>query len=144
MTRIVRINFFVRNGRDMVAISGADGQTYFITLKQFVSAGLNPRMKLAYIGWMFEANFYQKGEKLISGQIVTDDNKILKDFSCTPSQAAMNAMFTAEMMIEESKGAVALKSSSSLEAGNDTEDVEHEVVNEDAPVEAGVEAEVPF
>jgi len=103
-------------------------------MKQFTSAGLNPKMKLAYIGWMFEANFYQKGEILLNGTVVTDDNKILKDFSCTPSQAAMNAMFTAEMMIEESKGAVALKSSSNeLEAGVDTEDVEHEVV-EDAPV----------
>ena len=140
MTRIIRINFFVRNGRDMVAISGADGQTYFITLKQFVSAGLNPRMKLAYIGWMFQAEFYQKGEKLISGQIVTDANKILKSFSCTASQAALNAMFTAEMMLEDSKGVV--KSTSvELEAGVDTEDVEHEVV-EDAPV-AEVEAEQP-
>ena len=144
MTRIIRINYFSRNGRDMVAISCANGQTYFITMKQFTSAGLNPKMKLAYIGWMFEANFYQKGEILLNGTVVTDDNKILKDFSCTPSQAAMNAMFTAEMLLEESKGAVALKSSSSLEAGNDTEDVEHEVVNEDAPVEAGVEAEQPF
>ena len=134
MTRIIRINYFSRNGRDMVAISCANGQTYFITMKQFTSAGLNPKMKLAYIGWMFEANFYQKGEILLNGTVVTDDNKILKDFSCTPSQAAMNAMFTAEMMIEESKGAVALKSSSNeLEAGVDTEDVEHEVV-EDAPV----------
>ena len=122
----------------MVAIACANGCTYFITMKQFTSAGLNPKMKLAYIGWMFEASFYQKGEILLNGTVVTDDNKILKDFSCTPSQAAMNAMFTAEMMVEESKGVV--KSSSSLEAGNDTEDVEHEVVNEDAPVEA----EQPF
>lgn len=82
MAKITSIRTKVKEDQSVLAIIKAEGieQTIFLTSKQINAAcGLSNNFSLLK-GADINVTFYKKGDKLVSGAEVTDDNKIVKEF----------------------------------------------------------------
>ena len=83
MALITSVRTKVKEDNSTLAIIKAEGieTTIFLTSKQIKSAcGLANNFSILK-GADIEVEFYKKGDKLVSGAEVTDDNKIVKEYS---------------------------------------------------------------
>lgn len=81
-------------GKPNVLVTASDRVApHWVPFGMWTAAGNDTNFE-AYLGGEFDADYFQKGEELISGDIANDDNIILRSFS-----ASMNPVVLAHMSI---------------------------------------------
>lgn len=93
MSKILAVKpITTKAGRPMVLVQTVDRPLgHFVTRAQWDGHKLSPAFD-AYVGGQFLSDYFQKGDLLLSGDVVEDDNIILRDFS-----ASMNPIVVAQI-----------------------------------------------
>lgn len=98
MSKILAVKpITTKASRPMVIVTTLE-RDHFVTRAQWDGHKLSPAFD-AYVGGSFHSDYFQKGDLLLSGDVVEDDNIILRDFSASMNPTVVAAI--AGMLINQ-------------------------------------------
>jgi len=103
MSKILAVKpITTKAGRPMVIVSTIE-RDHFVTRAQWDAHKYSPVFD-AYVGGTFSADYFSKGDTLLSGDIVTDDGVILREFSAAQNPTVIAAI-AGMLLVQENTAA---------------------------------------
>lgn len=91
-----------KGGKPNVLVSTIDGKNHWVPYGSWNAHGNSLSLE-GYVGGEFEADYFQEGELLLSGDAVTASNVILRDFTASMNPAVLAGIAALEVKAQSEK-----------------------------------------